>query len=134
MHLIFVYGTLKRGFCRSAFLEGQRFLATANTVPEYRLYDLGSYPGMVWVGQQGTSIAGELFEVDAECLAQLDEEEGVHEGLYIRQDIRLCEVGLEALAITSSVRQSLASRTAASYLFNGSTVGYPEIGCEWTKR
>ena len=44
---VFLYGTLKRGGCRSHVLKDQRFLGEAMTVPKYRMYDTGSYPALV---------------------------------------------------------------------------------------
>lgn len=90
--LIFVYGTLKRGFCRAHFLTGQLFLGDARTLPQYRMFDCGTYPGLKFVESGGLSIVGELWSVDDECLAQLDREEGVDERLYARQGIQLVEL------------------------------------------
>lgn len=86
--IVFVYGSLKRGRALHHLLQSARFLGTASTSPLYRLFDLGHYPGLVeWPA--GLSIAGELYEVDSDCLAQLDDAEGVAEGYYARRDIQL---------------------------------------------
>jgi gamma-glutamylaminecyclotransferase len=86
--LIFVYGSLKRGYALHHLLEGQAFRGPATTCPLYRIFDLGSYPGLVdW--PEGFAVQGELYEVDAECLKRLDEAEGVDEGLYARRVIKL---------------------------------------------
>lgn len=86
--LIFVYGSLKRGYALHHLLEGQFFRGPATTCPLYRIFDLGSYPGLVdW--PEGLAVQGELYEVDAECLKRLDEAEGVGEGLYARRIIKL---------------------------------------------
>jgi len=76
MTRIFVYGTLKRGFCRAHALRDQRFLGLARTAPRYRLYDVGDYPAMV-DDQVGVSVEGELWEVDEEGLRAIDTIEGV---------------------------------------------------------
>jgi gamma-glutamylaminecyclotransferase len=88
--LIFVYGSLKRGFALGRLLAQQEFVATASTQPLYRLYDCGSYPAMVTVAVDGRSVKGEVFRVDQECLLKLDEAEGVEEGLYVRDSVHLC--------------------------------------------
>lgn len=88
---IFAYGTLKRGLCRHHFLAGQKFIAEARTAPRYRMYNLGTYPGLVDAPQNGLSIHGEIWEVDAACLARMDVEEGVAERLYERRAIELLE-------------------------------------------
>ena len=85
---IFVYGTLKRGFERHHLLRGQQFLSQASTESLYRLFDLGSYPGLV-ESPAGLAVRGEVYCVDAECLCRLDEAEGVAEGLYVRRKVQL---------------------------------------------
>lgn len=86
--LVFVYGSLKRGHKLHYLLESQLSLGTAVTQPLYRLFDLGSYPGIIeW--PEGLTIHGEVYHVDSDCLAQLDEVEGVAERLYVRRRISL---------------------------------------------
>lgn len=82
--MIFVYGTLKRGGSNHGYMRGQRFVSEATTAPRYRLYDLGGYPGMV-ADPDGLSIHGEIWEVDAEALARLDELEDIEGGEYVRE-------------------------------------------------
>ena len=89
MHqLIFVYGSLKRGFRLHHLLEDQEFVSQAVTVPTYLIFDLGEYPGLI-EAETGFAIRGEVYRVDPECLALLDEAEGVAEGLYTRREIHL---------------------------------------------
>lgn len=90
--LLFVYGTLKRGDVREHLLAGQVFIAEARTASRYRLFNTGDYPALIDalpLGLEGRSIVGELWQVDRACLARLDEEEGVPEGLYERRVIQL---------------------------------------------
>lgn len=89
MTLVFVYGTLKRGGGNHRHLAGQQFLGKAGTVPGYALYALGDYPGMVRAPEESRGIQGEVWQVDAACLAQLDRLEGVSEGLYERVSVKL---------------------------------------------
>lgn len=133
MNLVFVYGTLKRGFCRSSYLDRQRFIGTAETVPEYKLYDLGNYPGMVHVGGLANSIKGELFEVDPKGLALLDMLEDVDQGLYRRSEVRLWFVNPDVLPLSQTALQALERKVALSYFFNGSVTEYEEIGTVWKK-
>lgn len=81
---LFVYGTLKRGHCRSDVLAGQRFLGLARTAARYRLFDCGDYPGLVESPDDGVAVEGEVWEVDDACLTVLDEIEGVAVKLYER--------------------------------------------------
>ena len=85
---LFIYGTLKRGHCRHFALSGQQFLGEVQTAVGYRLYDCGEYPGLVR-DPAGISISGELWAVDEECLARLDEIECVEVGLFKRGTIQL---------------------------------------------
>jgi gamma-glutamylcyclotransferase (GGCT)/AIG2-like uncharacterized protein YtfP len=88
-HPIFVYGTLKRGGSNHALLAGQKFIAVAHTQALYRLYALSGFPAMVEAAQNGLSIEGEIWEIDAECLPALDELEDVAHGMYKRVPILL---------------------------------------------
>ena len=86
--LIFVYGSLKRGYALHHLLNSQTLCGSAVTKPLYRLFDLGTYPGIVeW--PNGLSVQGEVYKVDDECLRRLDEAEGVAEGCYARRPIQL---------------------------------------------
>ncbi|HWL10802.1 MAG TPA: gamma-glutamylcyclotransferase family protein [Planctomicrobium sp.] len=89
-HRLFVYGTLKRGFCRHPAIASEHFLGTARTAPDYRMVNLGTYPGLLDAGESsGRSIHGEVWEVSPEALARLDVVEGIAEGEYIRREIQL---------------------------------------------
>jgi gamma-glutamylaminecyclotransferase len=87
-HRIFVYGSLKRGFALSHLLNNQQFLGQAVTQPLYRIFDLGSYPGLVeW--PEGISVRGEVYAVTTACLRRLDDAEGVSDGCYARREVLL---------------------------------------------
>ena len=87
--LLFVYGTLKRNGSNHSFLAGQSFRGETRTVPGFKLVNLGDYPGMVVDPSDGRGVAGEVWSVDLECVIKLDELEGLAEGLYRRERIRL---------------------------------------------
>lgn len=88
-HLIFVYGTLKHRCSNHHVLADQHFLGEARTVPGYRLYHLGEYPGMVAASDDTVGVTGELWSVNPAALARLDAFEGTAEGLYRREPIQL---------------------------------------------
>ena len=71
--LLFVYGTLKRGLSNHAFLAGQEFVGQGRTLPRYRLYHCGPYPGLVTVLEGGIAVEGEVWRVDEPTLRRLDE-------------------------------------------------------------
>lgn len=65
-----------RGGVRHRVLARQRFLGAARTRPLYALFDLRAYPGLVHRAEDGRAIHGELYEIDASLIAQLNEMEG----------------------------------------------------------
>lgn len=89
--LVFVYGTLQRGRVLHEHLAGQRFVGSAQTRQDYRLYRIGWYPGLVDVPVrgQGVAIHGEVWDVDEPTLELLDQVEEVGSDLYERRAIRL---------------------------------------------
>lgn len=89
MTSVFVYGTLKRHGSNYRFLAGQQFVSEAQTTGGYTLYALGDYPGMVKSENTDSFVTGEIWKVDGQCLAQLDVLEGLAEGLYAREIIKL---------------------------------------------
>jgi gamma-glutamylaminecyclotransferase len=84
--ILFVYGTLKRGGRNYFRLADQEFVGEVLTAPRYRVIDLGPHPGLVRDAANGLAIHGELFAVDARCLAELDAFEGVP-GPFVREQI-----------------------------------------------
>jgi len=83
---LFLYGTLKRGQKNHHFLAGQEFHGEATTMPLYRLYALGWYPGLVLDMEDGLEVKGELWAVDETTLARMDAYEGAPDW-FTRQDI-----------------------------------------------
>ncbi len=114
--IVFVYGTLKRSFCRAYALADQQFIGEARTAPKYRLVNCGEYPGLL-PADSGKSIQGELYAVDAECLRRLDEIEAVDEDLYRRDRIEL----------ESPYHQT----TVLAYFYNQDVTGMPDCGTRW---
>ena len=113
---VFVYGTLKSGLSNHGWLRGQKLLATTKTAACYRMFDLGGYPGMV-ESAQGLAIQGEVWEVDAAALQQLDVLEGVAEGEYALLPVKLSP--------------DWQGGEAKTYLYQRSIAGRPEVGDCW---
>ena len=114
---LFVYGTLKRGGSNHHYLGGQTYLGTTRTVPGYTLYSLGSYPGLVADPAAPDGVTGELWSIDAACLARLDVIAGVAEGIYRRAPLLLLAPAAPAVAET--------------YLYLRSVEGRPHLGSTW---
>lgn len=89
--LLFVYGTLMRGEHHHATLAGAHFVASARSEPRYTLHLVDYYPALSAGGSD--AVSGELYEVDARTLAELDTLEDVP-SLYLRAPLRLSDGGV----------------------------------------
>ncbi|WP_019994690.1 gamma-glutamylcyclotransferase family protein [Aureimonas ureilytica] len=77
---VFVYGTLKQGFpFHPLGLSGARFLGPVETLEPYPMVIAGSFYGPMMLERpgEGLRVRGELYRVEPERLAKLDELEDV---------------------------------------------------------
>jgi gamma-glutamylaminecyclotransferase len=88
-HIIFVYGTLRKGQWNHYLLDGSKFLGMARTKQKYALY--GSGIPFLSRTRAVSQVTGEVYAVDEATLQRLDELEG-HPDAYTRE---LAEVVLE---------------------------------------
>ncbi|MGF6753931.1 gamma-glutamylcyclotransferase family protein [Paraburkholderia sp. GAS42] len=96
MQNVFVYGTLRAGEVNDISAAAARhdiapptLLGTAAV--NGRLYDFSSYPGLV-VDDRGVPVVGDVYEIDDELVAVLDEIEQVYpgvEGLFRGRDVTI---------------------------------------------
>jgi gamma-glutamylcyclotransferase (GGCT)/AIG2-like uncharacterized protein YtfP len=119
-HNVFVYGTLMKGFGNNFFLRGHGtfFLGGAKTKPEYTLYNLGHFPGMVEGGH--TAVVGEVYEVSSWTLVWLDKLEGVttEDSKEIKENEEKKEADLyERKTITVTLLEDGSSLEALVYIF-----------------
>lgn len=95
---VFVYGSLKRGHVHHDEMFGADFEGVGTTRPGYALFRFGDYPAMVAVGVG--AVVGELYAVDRDHLARLDEFEDCPR-LYQRRAVELSDGSLaEAYTVT----------------------------------
>lgn len=100
--LIFIYGTLKRGFpnhhlLQEMFATGDASFLGDNLTTEklplvcgpYNLPFLLNFPG------SGERVVGELYAVSTQALARMDEFEGTTQGRYERLPVKLQSVNGE---------------------------------------
>ena len=73
--LVFVYGSLRKGFGLSPVLNSSEFIGDVQTKPKYTMYSVGAFPCITESGN--TSIVGEIYKVDLATLRRLDMIEGV---------------------------------------------------------
>jgi len=87
-HRIFVFGTLKQGFCNHHVNRGQRVGGDFVTLQPFPLYVLGPrhLPWLVPQAGQGHPVVGQLFEVDDQTLADMDRLERITEPLWYRRE------------------------------------------------
>ena len=90
--LVFVFGTLKEGFPNFAINRGRRVGGAFRTIDRLPLLLVGErhVPWLLDSPGKGERVAGEVYEVDDDALAAMDELEGV--GLpdgYHRRTIRV---------------------------------------------
>lgn len=74
--LVFVYGSLKRGYGNHGFLVDQNFLGVAKTSESnFYMVSLGAFPATIR-HESGKKITGEVYEVDEQTFKSLDQLEG----------------------------------------------------------
>jgi gamma-glutamylcyclotransferase (GGCT)/AIG2-like uncharacterized protein YtfP len=85
-HLVFVYGTLRRGDAGAMSIRfpTARFIADARV--DGSLYDLGAFPGLL-LGESNSPVIGEVYEVDNELLKELDDFEASSH--YLRKQVEI---------------------------------------------
>ena len=71
-HLVFVYGSLKRGNASEMSVRFPDATYLAEGRVHGRLYDLGAYPGLLLDGS-ASMVTGEVYEVNDDTLHRLDE-------------------------------------------------------------
>src|ERR1700761_4756160 len=88
MQTVFVYGTLRAGEVNDIRHAAARneiaapnLLGTATV--RGHLFDFGSYPGLV-IDEAGVDVVGDVYEIDDELVAVLDEIEAVYPGVEDR--------------------------------------------------
>jgi gamma-glutamylaminecyclotransferase len=86
-HRIFVFGTLKQGFCNHHVNRGTRVGGDFVTVQPHALFIVGPrhLPWLLPEPGQGHPVVGQLFEVDDATLADMDRLERVTEPLWYRR-------------------------------------------------
>jgi gamma-glutamylaminecyclotransferase len=88
---IFVYGTLKEGFCNHRLLKDAKFLGKARTKEAYPLIAPKVwYPYLIDAPGEGKRVLGELYEVDLPTLKRIDRLEE-YPRYYIRKTIEVID-------------------------------------------
>lgn len=140
-HLVFCYGTLKRGFSRNNAMAEQRYLGIARTTQHYGMYAYGGYPALVDKTLAEASgltaekhVFGELYEVDDAGLVALDRIEGTDHGLFERRQVKLEDLTLASLPTNDLVWSNIANKSAMAYFFKKPLKGAADCGSLWTQK
>lgn len=89
MYLVFVYGSLKRGFSNHSIIENSKFLGNTETVNRnFRMFSLSYFPTVAETEGDDFTIVGELYDVDSKTLEALDSLEG-NGHLYNRKLVKV---------------------------------------------
>lgn len=118
--LVFVYGTLKKGFLRHSALRNAKYIGEFKTSPNYLMYHVhppAGYPALV-ESESGKEIVGEVYEINQQILTDLDQIEGVPY-LYRRAEIALQDP------------EGLLEQPVIGYLFQQPVDDLKEIGIQW---
>lgn len=72
MHLLFVYGTLRKGGENEITRLYPAAVCVGNANITGRLFDMGGYPAIV-LDEKAHAVVGEVYSIDNQTLARLDE-------------------------------------------------------------
>lgn len=139
--ILFVYGTLKRGFSRNSALQNQIYLGTAKTTPEYSMFNLGGYPGLLntKLAEQNQVeskdiIYGEIYEVSDECLVTLDKIECTNVNLFERLFVDLQDLNFYRLPLSKAAWDCVEQKKAQAYLYKQPVQNSWRCGSYWHNR
>jgi gamma-glutamylaminecyclotransferase len=102
-HLVFTYGTLKRGYGNHRLLTDARFVNHAMTYAPFHVVCVG-FPVAFKSGPDMRRVIGEVYEVTDEQLARLDQLEGVPRH-YQRERVRVAYLGAGSQTVWMYVQQ-----------------------------
>lgn len=95
-HRLFVFGTLKQGFCNHHVNRGRRVGGDFVTLRPHPLFIVGPrhLPWLLPRPGEGVPVRGQLFEVDDDALAEMDRLERIDEpDWYVRRPILVQPAG-----------------------------------------
>src|ERR1044072_446999 len=125
-HLVFVYGTLRRGGVRAMteLFPDSKFVGGASV--RGSLYDFGAYPGLL-LGEAGSPVEGEVYEVCEEVLKKLDDIEAP--AFYSRREV---EVSLGGRGVTCwGYEPDLSLYPSRTLIASGDWIEYAKTKLEW---
>ncbi len=105
---LFVYGTLKRGFCNHHYLKNATFLGKATTKANYvMIAPKVWYPYLIEAQGKGKQIVGELYMIDLPTLKRIDRLEEYPVYYDRKKIIVLDEAGKEHEALAYFLKKKI---------------------------
>ena len=128
MHRVFVFGSLKQGYCNFHINRGRRVGGEFVTLEPYPLYILGdeNLPWLVPTAGVGHPVVGQVFEVDDHTLAAMDRLERIDEPLWYRRVLIAVQPREGGAAITAFVYFGNAERLALETVHAGPVPEYTQ--------
>ena len=109
--LIFVYGSLRKGFHNDIYLKDAEFIGNFQTLEKFYMYSYKSYPfpyilrkKLEKCTSEPIQIQGEVYKINESILKRLDVLEG-HPDFYKRQEIEV-ESNTEKLIVESYILEN----------------------------
>jgi gamma-glutamylcyclotransferase (GGCT)/AIG2-like uncharacterized protein YtfP len=127
-HLVFIYGSLRRGAARpmSTSFPSSKFVADAKV--SGRLFDLGPYPGLL-LDESASLVTGEVYEVDDETLHQLDDFEASSH--YVRKQVAISFLDQRRMGWTYAPGPEFYS--PETLITSGDWLEYARAKTDWPK-
>lgn len=132
-HLLFVYGTLKKGHTRQKYLLDQRYLGIGTLAPSHRMVQVSGYPALLPLkeGEEGSAVKGELYEVDNDTVLEIDKVEGTSHGLFSRQKLQLQSHVPVMLPTDPTIFGLLERGEVEAYVYCKEASHAKDVGCFW---
>jgi gamma-glutamylaminecyclotransferase len=122
-HMVFVYGTFKKGFPNhDGNMDGARLVGKFKTLDKYPLVINGERgsPCILNEPGKGYQVQGELYEVDDEGLARMDALEGINRPDGYRR---------HTISVVSLSKNKAEQKEAEIYLKDPEWVRKPQTDC-----
>lgn len=126
INIVFVYGTLKKGFPANKYLSNSSFIGTANSTEEYSIYANYMFPAMLEIPSK-LGVFGELYIIDPDDRKKVDEYEGVAFNLYELKQINLSKISLSEnyLHLESCIKSN--ELPVKAYIYRGNLREFVKI-------
>lgn len=114
--LLFVYGSLKKGFSNHHLLEKARFVKTCTTKDKFTMINLGEYPALI--EKPSCKIEGELYEIDDLDLKTQKDIDDLEEypALY---DKKIIQLDSDELAFMYYIKDNIINKIVKNFTVMG---------------